>query len=1096
MSTKLHFNPIYDPSKKSIFHFRTVQDMEKFTFTGNSMPVLFDTQCFSGMRSVAKKSCNWAFTALLVVISTLFLTSGNESYGQCQSGTPGATVVFTGLPAGSYTSPVITRNKTCCSLSNVKCVKFDVTLDADAMGLIFNIASGSLPGTTTYQAGCGTNITLGSPACLSGTGPFSITFCASTAGTNSYSIVSLPRPKVQQVVYGSTDCGAKIKIAGLTRSSITWTDITGGGTYNSFLNCTSGCDSITVSTGTGFPAYVDYKVSGNVTYSSCFGASTFSDTVRVYKTTNLSVSVTPSSATACSSPGALLTGSFTGGASPFHYYWTNGSNGTGSVVANNSYTYTATTSGTYSFVVEDSRYPGCSAKYANASVTITAGPSLSVLPFDPQVCAGTPVTLTASGANSYSWAPATGLSATSGATVTASNLVNTTYTITGTSNGCTATTTINYISITPPIVEAGSPDTICKGSSITLHGSGGTIYSWSPTTGLSSPSVANPVATPLVTTTYVLHGWSPSGQVINNGNFSAGNTGFWSSYIYQSNLIPEGDYYIGTNPNTYHSNFSPCTDHTTGTGNMMIINGAPTANVTVWCQTIATIPGVDYAFSTWVTSVHPTSPAVLQFSINGVLLGSPFTAPATTCQWTQFYALWNAGSNTTATICIVNQNTALTGNDFALDDINFSPYCDAVDSVKITVSNPTITISSTNVKCAGGNNGSASASASGGIPGYSYHWSNGSSSSAISNLIAGTYTVTATDANSCTATASVTITQPAPLSGTISSSNVKCNGGNSGSASISATGGTSPYNYNWSNGTTAAANTNLVIGTYTVTITDANSCTATASITITQPSALSVTTSSTNVKCNGGNSGSASVSASGGTSPYTYTWSNGTTTAANNNLVAGTYSVTVTDANSCTATASVTVTQPTVLTASTTITNGNCNGGNTGSASASAAGGTPAYSYHWSNGLNVSTFSNLPAGSYSVTVTDANSCTATASVTISQPTAITTTTTSTNVKCNGGNSGSASVAATGGTSPYNYNWSNGTSTAANNNLIAGTYTVTVSDANSCTATASVTVTQPSALSLTTSSTNVKCNGGNSGSASVSATGGTSPYGYN
>lgn len=163
---------------------------------------------------------------------------------------------------------------------------------------------------------------------------------------------------------------------------------------------------------------------------------------------------------------------------------------------------------------------------------------------------------------------------------------------------------------------------------------------------------------------------SISSNLVTNGNFSSGNTGFSSSYGYNpGNLTPEGKYDVLTNPHDDHTNFSACGDHTSGSGKMMVVNGAATAGVTVWCGSVTVSPNSSYTFSTWVASVHATSPAILQFSINGVNLGSTFTASSTTCNWQQFCETWNSGASTTASICIVNQNTASSGNDFALDDI-------------------------------------------------------------------------------------------------------------------------------------------------------------------------------------------------------------------------------------------------------------------------------------------------------------------------------------------------------------------------------------------------------------------------------------------
>jgi hypothetical protein len=161
-----------------------------------------------------------------------------------------------------------------------------------------------------------------------------------------------------------------------------------------------------------------------------------------------------------------------------------------------------------------------------------------------------------------------------------------------------------------------------------------------------------------------------------NGDFEAGNTGFGSGYGYlppagQGTLYPEGYYTVDTNPNNVHNLWASFGDHTTGSGEMMIVNGAPDKDVTVWSETVSGLStNTTYYFSTWVASSYPTSPAVLDFSINGSPIGTLNALP-TVGQWTQFYATWNSGANTSANIALVNQNTERSGNDFALDDIAF-----------------------------------------------------------------------------------------------------------------------------------------------------------------------------------------------------------------------------------------------------------------------------------------------------------------------------------------------------------------------------------------------------------------------------------------
>ncbi|WP_329804352.1 T9SS type A sorting domain-containing protein, partial [Flavobacterium facile] len=210
----------------------------------------------------------------------------------------------------------------------------------------------------------------------------------------------------------------------------------------------------------------------------------------------------------------------------------------------------------------------------------------------------------------------------------------------------------------------------------------------------------------------------------------------------------------------------------------------------------------------------------------------------------------------------------------------------------------------------------------------------------------------------------------------------------------------------------------------------------------------------------------------------------------------------VTDANSCITFVDFTITEPTVLALTAAAqTNVSCNGGSNGSASVTPSGGTPGYTYSWSpSGGTAATATGLSAGTYTVTVTDANSCTTFVDFTITEPTVLALTAAAqTNVSCNGGLNGSASVTPSGGAGGYTYSWSPSGGTAATaTGLSAGTYTVTVTDANSCTTFVDFTITEPTVLALTAASqTNVSCNGGATGTASVNIpTGGAGGYIYN
>ncbi len=468
-------------------------------------------------------------------------------------------------------------------------------------------------------------------------------------------------------------------------------------------------------------------------------------------------------------------------------------------------------------------------------------------------------------------------------------------------------------------------------------------------------------------------------------------------------------------------------------------------------------------------------------------------------------------------------NSTPVQNTAAASNLSAGAYTCTITDIKgcVTIANATISqpsaplnatiASQTNVDCRGNNTGSASLSVSGGTPAYSYAWNTSpvQTTAAAAGLTSGSYTCTITDAHGCTSTQDVTVTQPAAaLTASISAqTNVLIFGQSTGSATVTASGGTAPYAQSWSNGQTTATATGLAAGSYTVTVTDANGCSTSTGVNITQPgSALSaVISAQTNVLCFGNSTGSATVTANGGAAPYSYSWNTSPvqTTATATDLPAGTYTCIVTDANGATATATAILAQPTgALSASISAqTNVDCFGNSTGSVAAEATGGTPGYSYSWNTtpAQNTAMANGLVAGSYVCTITDLNGCSTTVGATIAQPTAALSASimAQTNVLIFGQSTGSATVAAVNGTAPYAYLWDDGQTTATAINLAAGSYGVIVTDANGCTAAVSVTITQPgSALSaVLTSQVNVDCFGNSTGSATVSANGGTAPYSF-
>ncbi len=331
-------------------------------------------------------------------------------------------------------------------------------------------------------------------------------------------------------------------------------------------------------------------------------------------------------------------------------------------------------------------------------------------------------------------------------------------------------------------------------------------------------------------------------------------------------------------------------------------------------------------------------------------------------------------------------------------------------------------------------------------------------------------------------------------------SDIQCNGAATGALTATPAFGIPPYSYIWSNGAITPSITNLIADSYSVTITDGTPGSQVFSIVLGQPPLLTTTMNPpTHVSCFNGYDGLATVVPAGGTPPYSYNWSNGDHNASATGLSNGIYSVTVTDIYGCSATNSVTIDQPPQLTSLVTSTiDVTCNGGSNGSASINAGGGTPGYTYNWSNGSLSNSIAGVAAGNYNVTITDLNGCTVGNSVVITEPALINLPVTNkTNVSCFGGNNGSVSIMANGGVAPYTYLWSNGATTTTINNLTEGIYTLVVNDFAGCVANASVNISQPADIIINTVQIIPSdCDGHNNGSAQISVSGGTSPYSYN
>jgi len=264
------------------------------------------------------------------------------------------------------------------------------------------------------------------------------------------------------------------------------------------------------------------------------------------------------------------------------------------------------------------------------------------------------------------------------------------------------------------------------------------------------------------------------------------------------------------------------------------------------------------------------------------------------------------------------------------------------------------------------------------------------------------------------------------------------------------------------------------------------------------------------VSCKGAADGRISATVVWEYPPFTYQWNNGSFSSQLNNILAGQYVLTVTNSIAQTYTDTIKLKEPQELDAFVYLSdyfgsNISGNGRSDGEVILETFGGSPEYSYLWSNNSAESRLSNIPAGIYSVTITDGNGCTKTISRTLIEPQVLQITGIAKsnyngfNISCQEGNDGWAEVNVIGGKTPYSYRWSNGQFAIRAIDLRFGLQQIEVTDANNVKVVANINLTQPSGLShgllapLGSNGFNITCFQCANGTATSSPGGGVSPY---
>lgn len=702
------------------------------------------------------------------------------------------------------------------------------------------------------------------------------------------------------------------------------------------------------------------------------------------------------------------------------------------------------------------------------------------------ICSGQSASLnaTSGSAITYAWSPAGSLSNPSISNPVATPGATTTYTVSVTdAMGCNGSDTVT-VAIANPIANAGANVSICIGASTTLTATGGTSYSWSPATGLSNPSIANPVANPTTTTTYTV--------TVSQGALACTSTSVVTVTVNPLPIVDAGANVSICNGGTTTLNGSGATTYSWSPGGTLSSTTVSNPTASPFVTTTYTLVGTDAngcsSTDNVVVTVNPI-PIINAGSDVSICGGASTTLTATggsTYSWSPAGSLSNAAiSNPIATPASTTTYTVI-GTTAA--------GCSSTDVVTITVTPISVTASSASPTICFGENTTLTGSG-----GTTYSWTPSATldNPTIANPVATptattTYTVVGTGGSGCTATAVVTVVvNPLPTVDAGAPTSI-CTG------TTTVLNGSGATGYVWSPGATLSSTTvsnptssATTTTTYTMVGTDGNGCSSTDSVTITVNPLPTIDAGASLSICPGT---STTLNATGGTN-YLWTPAASLDNAAISNPVATpssatTYTVTGTDVNGCSATDTVTINVSGIVVTASASASTICNG------ASSTLNGTGGTTYVWSpaGSLDNATISNPVATptsttTYTVIGTAGSGCSDTAFVTVTvnalptinagSPVSICTGTTTT-------------LGASGGVS---YVWSpagsltgSTTATPTSSATSTTTYTVVGTDVNGCTSTNTVTVTVNSLPVASAGSAASICNGS---STTLTASGGVS-----
>ncbi len=999
--------------------------------------------------------------------ATISPAGGTAPYSYSWSPSGGNAATATGLISGNYTVTV-TDSRSCTTTATITInepPEIVLTLSSatstcgGAVGSSEVSASGGIPG-YTYLWGpvvSTDSILLNIPV-----GIYTVTVQDASGCTTSAStaVINTTSPIITSTITpvscnGGNDGAATLSLAGgFPPFTYQWSPVGGNST---------------TATGLAFGSYT-------VSVTDSFNCATFYS-LTIPQPTPLSLNMSSVSASCFGGSNGVASVLATGGTAPYTYLWNN---------ANTSASNTGLSAGNYSVTVTDQK--GCT---LNSSVTVGQATALvsNVNNQTPVSCFGGndgAASVVVSGGTvpyQYNWNPS-GINTPNASGLTAGN-----YVVTVTDQaGCTTTSGAIITQPTALATQTTSVSGSCNipNGSAQVVASGGTApytYIWSHTPQ-TSPTINN-----VFSGTYYIEVRDLNGCIVND-SVVVSNTGVITVSLASTTNVSckggnDGTAQInvsGGNP-PYTYSWNP------PVGNSFIANGLTAGNY------VAT-----------ATDASNCSQSISLSIIEPPQLIVPVTAHNIRCfGQTNGLAIVHASGG----MGVYGYNWQPGGmSSPIIGSLSAGTYTVVVNdgngctvTTQATIIEPTLLAVTTSATLAGCDlgNGSATANATGGTAPLSYVWNpGGAQTSTALNQPAGSYTVNITDSNSCAVSATVSISNTiGPNLSLISTTDVSCFGGADGIATVQASAGATPYAFNWfPYGGHDTIAYNLSANTYSATVRDSNNCLTAINIKINEPPLLVSSIASTPVTCFAFSDGTLTASSTGGTSPYHYVWSTNDTTGALTNLPAGNYFLNVTDSLGCTNLINTTVATPPPLVLDLQVHDVSCFGSSDGFATVIVSGGTPGYTYAWSNGSTISSTLNLVAGNYQLIVTDANGCTADTSFIVQEPLLLVVSSTIQDVSCKGYSDGQATISVVGGVSPFTYSWTpNVSNSEIANNLKEGDYTVLVTDAHSCTQTISLHIASPLALSISATTKDVSCFGENDGNAIVTVGGGIPPYSY-